>query len=153
VQDLLAVAEQAGIRFEAMYLCDTVGAATPKGIAAAIDGVRGRWPDLDLALHLHDTRGLGLANARVGLQMGVRRFDSSVAGLGGCPFAGNRSAAGNVCTEDLVYLCAEDGFDTGIDLGRLIECAHLAERIVGRPLPGKIKQAGAFKRRPSETIA
>lgn len=149
VQDLLRVADDAGIRCEALYLCDTIGAATPRGVASAIDGVRNRWPDLELALHLHDTRGLGLANAQVGLQMGVRRFDASVGGLGGCPFAGNRAAAGNVCTEDLVYLCAQEGFETGIDLERLIECAHLAERIVGRTLPGKIKQAGAFKRRPS----
>jgi hydroxymethylglutaryl-CoA lyase len=106
-----------------------------------------------LALHLHDTRGLGLANAHVGLQMGVRRFDSSVAGLGGCPFAGNAAAAGNIATEDLVYLCQEEGFETGIDLDRLIDCALLAEQIVGRTLPGKIKYARAFKRNSSSPSA
>ena len=146
VQDLLSLVEETGIRFEAMYLCDTIGSASPKGVAAAIDGVKTRWPELELALHLHDTRGLGLVNAHVGLQMGIRRFDSSVGGLGGCPFAGNAAAAGNIATEDLVYLCAQEGYDTGVDLDRLIDCALLAERIVGRALPGKIKHAKAFKR-------
>jgi hydroxymethylglutaryl-CoA lyase len=153
VHDLVALAEEVGIDLEAMYLCDTIGAASPRSVAAAIDGVRTQWPDLELALHLHDTRGLGLANAHVGLQMGVRRFDSSVAGLGGCPFAGNAAAAGNIATEDLVYLCQEEGFETGIDLDRLIDCALLAEQIVGRTLPGKIKYARAFKRNSSSPSA
>jgi hydroxymethylglutaryl-CoA lyase len=153
VQDLLSLGEEVGIDLEAMYLCDTIGSASPRSVAAALDGVRTRWPNLELALHLHDTRGLGLANAHVGLQMGVRRFDSSVAGLGGCPFAGNAAAAGNIATEDLVYLCEEEGFETGIDLDRLIDCALLADRIVGRTLPGKIKHAGAFKRNPSNSSA
>jgi hydroxymethylglutaryl-CoA lyase len=154
VRDLLLLAEETDMTFEAMYLCDTIGSASPRTVAAAIDGVRSRWPELDVALHLHDTRGLGLANAHIGLQMGVRRFDSSVAGLGGCPFAGNAAAAGNVSTEDLAYLCAEEGFETGIDLDRLIDCALMADRIVGRTLPGKIKQARAFRRTPaSQSVA
>lgn len=140
VRDLLVLGEEARIAFEAIYLCDTIGTATPHTIRQAIDAVRTQWPDLALALHLHDTRGTGLTNAYVGLQMGVRRFDSSVGGLGGCPFAGNKAAAGNICTEDLVYLCHEEGFETGIDLEKLITCSHMAERIVGRKLPGKIKE-------------
>jgi hydroxymethylglutaryl-CoA lyase len=78
--------------------------------------------------------------------MGVTRFDSSVACLGGCPFAGHQGAAGNVCTEDLVFMCDELGIATGIDLDALIECAKLAEDIVGHPLPGSVMKGGTLKR-------
>jgi hydroxymethylglutaryl-CoA lyase len=139
VQDLMTLGEECDLSFETMVLCDTIGVASPNGIARVIDAVRDRWPELDVALHLHDTRGMGMANALVGLQLGIRRFDASVAGLGGCPFAGNTAAAGNICTEDLVYLCHEEGFETGIDLSKLIACGLMAEEIVGRRLPGKIK--------------
>ena len=84
-----------------------------------------------IGLHLHDTRGCGVANAYAGLQVGVDQFDSSCAGLGGCPFAGHRGAAGNVCTEDLVFMCEEMGISTGVDLERMVECAQLAEEIFG----------------------
>lgn len=141
VRDLLEVAETSGMAFEAIYLCDTIGSATPHNVRSAIDAVRTRWPEFELALHLHDTCGLGLANALVGLEMGIRRFDASVGGLGGCPFAGNRGAAGNICTEDLVYLCEAEGYETGIDLDRLVACSFMAEAIVGRRLPGKIKES------------
>ena len=77
--------------------------------------------------------------------MGISHFDSSVAGLGGCPFAGHRGAAGNVCTEDLVSMCDEMGIETGIDLEALIACAHLAEDIVGHPLPGSIMTGGSLR--------
>src|SRR5438105_4016397 len=108
--------------------------------------LRERWPELDIALHLHDTRGMAIANAYAGLEMGVTRFDSSVAGLGGCPFAGHQGAAGNVCTEDLVFLCDELGIKTGIDLDALIDCARLAEDIVGHPLPGSVMKGGTLER-------
>lgn len=153
VQDLLLLGQETGMAYEAIYLCDTIGSASPNSVRAAIDAVRTQWPDLELALHLHDTRGLGLTNAHVGLQMGIRRFDTSVAGLGGCPFAGNTAAAGNICTEDLVYLCEEEGFQTGIDLAKLIECGLMAERIVGRKLPGKIKEAHSFRRNNNHRMA
>src|SRR5262249_42964688 len=81
-------------------------------IKRVVGAVRERWPDLRLNLHLHDTRGLGLANAYAGLTMGVASFDASVAGLGGCPFVGHKGAAGNVCTEDLVFMCEEMGIAT-----------------------------------------
>ena len=89
-------------------------------IKRTVGALRERWPDLDVALHLHDTRGLAIADAYAGLEMGVTRFDAAVAGLGGCPFAGHAGAAGNVCTEDLVFLCEEMGIKTGIDLDALI---------------------------------
>ena len=86
--------------------------------------------------------------------MGVTRYDSSVAGLGGCPFAGHRGAAGNVCTEDLVFMCEEMGIETGINLDALIECGKLAEDIVGHPLPGSIMRGGSLRKlRASLTAA
>jgi hydroxymethylglutaryl-CoA lyase len=87
---------------------------------------------------------MGIANAQAGLEMGVAQFDAAVAGLGGCPFAGHAGAAGNVCTEDLVFLCEEQGIATGIDLDRLIAAARLAEEIVGHPLPGSVKLGGSL---------
>ena len=96
--------------------------------------------------HLHGTRGLGIADAYAGLEMGVDHFDASVAGLGGCPFAGHRGAAGNVCTEDLVFMCEEMGIASGVDLERLIEVARLAEEIVGHPLPGAVMHGGSLAR-------
>ncbi len=93
--------------------------------SSALSGSCGKpGPILRLALHLHDTRGTGLANALMGLQMGIDSFDSSCAGLGGCPFAGHKGAAGNICTEDLVFMCEEMGIETGIDLDALIDCAR-----------------------------
>ena len=80
------------------------------------------------------------------LEMGVDMFDACVAGLGGCPFAGHKGAAGNVCTEDLVFMCEEMGIETGIDLDKLIDCARLAEEIVGHPLPGSVMKGGSLKR-------
>ena len=78
--------------------------------------------------------------------MGVDRYDASVAGLGGCPFAGHKAAAGNVCTEDLVFMCEEMGIRTGIDLERLTDCARLAEDIVGHPLPGSVMRGGTLNK-------
>jgi hypothetical protein len=88
----------------------------------------------------------GVANAYAGLEMGITKFEAAVAGLGGCPFAAHKGAAGNVCTEDLVFLCEEMGIDTGVNLDALIACARLAEDIVGHPLPGSIKQGGNLAR-------
>ena len=113
--------------------------------AQLVGKVRERFPELTLALHLHDTRGMGIANAYAGLEMGISIFDSTVAGLGGCPFAAHKGAAGNVCTEDLVFMLDEMGIETGIDLDRLIEVAQLAEDIVGHPLPGSVKMGGSLK--------
>src|ERR1700742_512640 len=88
---------------------------------------------------------MAIANAFAGLEMGVTRFDAAVAGLGGCPFAGHQGAAGNVCTEDLVFMCDEMGIETGIDLDALITCANLAEDIVGHPLPGSVMKGRSLK--------
>jgi hydroxymethylglutaryl-CoA lyase len=152
VGQILDVAKEHGVTLKYVTLADTMAWATPLAIKRVVGAIRDRWPDLDLALHLHDTRGMAIANAYTGLEMGVKRFDSSVAGLGGCPFAGHQGAAGNVCTEDLVFMCDEMGIKTGIDLSALIECARLAEDVVGHPLPGSVMKGGSlqkYRHRPS----
>ncbi len=123
-------------------LSDTMAWATPDRIKRTVGAVRERYPDKEIHLHLHDTRGMAVANAYAGLEMGVASYDSAVAGLGGCPFAGHAGAAGNICTEDLVFLCHEMGIETGIDLDALIEASKIAEEVVGRPLPGKVAKGG-----------
>ncbi len=138
VGHLLSMADEAETRLEGVALADTVGLGTPQKIEKVVGAVREKWPDLRLGMHLHDTRGTGLANAWAALRLGVDYFDTACAGLGGCPFAGNTGAAGNICTEDLVFMCEEMGVATGIDLERMIECAHLAESIVSHQLPGKM---------------
>jgi hydroxymethylglutaryl-CoA lyase len=142
---ILALAERHGIELDYLSLADTMAWATPEAIRRVVGAVRERYPDVALALHLHDTRGMGIANAYAGIEMGIAHFDSAVAGLGGCPFAGHAAAAGNVCTEDLVFMCNEMGIETGIDLEALIECARLAEDIVGHPLPGSVMKGGSLK--------
>jgi isopropylmalate/homocitrate/citramalate synthase len=134
------------IPFPAFYLADTMGWANPNEIQRRIGAVRELVPQARIGLHLHDTRGLGGANVFAALQMGVDLFDSSVAGLGGCPFAAHKdgSASGNVCTEDMVFMCQELGIETGIDLERLIEAARLAPRIIGRTLSGHAMHSGSL---------
>jgi hydroxymethylglutaryl-CoA lyase len=127
-------------------LADTMGWANPAQIKRVVGAARERWPAVHFTLHLHDTRGTGVANVYAGLQMGIDTFDACVGGLGGCPFAGHAGASGNVCSEDIVFMCQEMGIDTGIDLERLIDCARLAEGLVGHPLPGKVMQGGTLQK-------
>jgi hydroxymethylglutaryl-CoA lyase len=144
VGEMRAIARDHGEELSLIGLGDTMAWATPERIRRVVGAVQDANPDVALSLHLHDTRGLGLANAYAGLQMGVAHFDAAVAGLGGCPFAAHAGAAGNICTEDFAFMCAEMGIETGIDLEKLIECAILAEEIVGHPLPGKVKTGGSL---------
>jgi hydroxymethylglutaryl-CoA lyase len=150
LDDGMAIAKEAGATITLFSLADTMGWATPARIERVLGEVRARYPDQQLSLHLHDTRGLAVANAHAGLKMGVTRFDSTVGGLGGCPFAGQKGAAGNICTEELVLLCEEMGIRTGVDLDRLIEVGRMAEEIVGHTLPSELIHAGsldAFRRK------
>ena len=144
VQQLLDLAEEADITIEVLSLADTMAWATPGGIHRVVGAVRNKYPELELSLHLHDTRGMGIANAYAGMQMGVKIFDAAVAGLGGCPFASHSGASGNVCTEDLVFMCHEMGIETGIDLEKIIASGLLAEDIVGHPLPGSVMKGGSL---------
>jgi hydroxymethylglutaryl-CoA lyase len=128
-------------------LGDTIGVGTPLQTRDIVKAFLSEFAAPQLALHLHDTRGTALANALVGLELGIRDFDASVAGIGGCPYA--PGAAGNLATEDLVYLLHGLGVKTGVDLDKLIEAGRVAETVVGRPLPGKVHQAGPRVLRPA----
>ncbi|MDH3452117.1 MAG: hydroxymethylglutaryl-CoA lyase [Gammaproteobacteria bacterium] len=126
--------------FSAVSLGDTTGMATPPLVAAAVEAIRAVAPDLPIALHFHNTRGIGLANVMAGLQLGIDRYESSFGGIGGCPFA--PKATGNICTEDLVYLLHEMGVETGIDLRKLTDIACDVEAAVAHDLPGQVMKAG-----------
>lgn len=144
LSDVFTLAEEAEVKLETIGLSDTMGWATPSQVTRTVGAIRQRYPDQAVSLHLHDTRGMAIANAQAGLQMGVADFDTSVGGLGGCPFAAHKGAAGNLCTEDFVFLCEEAGIRTGVDLDALVEASELAERIVGHPLPGSVRKGGSL---------
>ncbi|HWK48192.1 MAG TPA: hydroxymethylglutaryl-CoA lyase [Stellaceae bacterium] len=125
-------------------LADTVGYAHPAQIKSMVRAVRAAIGDRLTGLHLHDTMGLGLANALAGLEEGIRNFDAALAGLGGCPFA--PGASGNIVTEDLVFMLESMGFDTGIDLDRLLAArAVLGAGLPAEPLHGQLAKAGIPK--------
>jgi hydroxymethylglutaryl-CoA lyase len=146
LQEAQARAAELGLPVDTVGLMDTMGWANPLAIKRLVGMVRDRWPALDVYLHLHDTRGTGIANFVAALEVGITRFDTAVGGMGGCPFAEHKGAAGNVCTEDAVFICQEMGVETGVDLDRLIEAAQLAETILGADLPGKVKRGGNLAR-------
>lgn len=120
-------------------LGDTVGVGTPGQTERIVEEMAERIPLEKLALHMHDTRGTALANALVGLAKGITTLDASVGGLGGCPYA--PGASGNLATEDLVYMLDGLGIRHGVDLERLVGVAELAQRLVGRELPGRTFRA------------
>ncbi|MBL8381527.1 MAG: hydroxymethylglutaryl-CoA lyase [Burkholderiales bacterium] len=121
-------------------LGDTTGMATPPVVTRTVEAIRARFPEAIIALHFHNTRGIGLANVMNGLALGVREYESSFGGLGGCPFA--PGATGNICTEDLVYLLHECGYETGIDLDKLAAVARRVQEVMGRDLPGQYMRSG-----------
>ncbi|GHO90476.1 hydroxymethylglutaryl-CoA lyase [Reticulibacter mediterranei] len=123
-----------------VVLADTDGAAAPLQIEQTLSLVRERFPEIILGLHLHNTRGMGLANAFAGLRSGVTLFESSLGGIGGCPFAPN--ATGNISTEDLVHMLHEMGFHTGIDLDQLIAEGRKLPAIVGHHLASQVAKVG-----------
>lgn len=137
-----------GRQLPQLFLADTMGWANPESIKRRVAAVRDLAPDARIGLHLHDTRGMGAANFYAGLEMGIDLFDSSVAGLGGCPFASHsiHTAAGNICTEDMVLMCHEMGIETGIDLDKLVAASLYAEEMIGRTLNGKVMHAGSLQK-------
>jgi len=123
---------------EEINLADTTGMATPYSVRNLIKGVKKRFPDVRISLHLHDTRGLGLANMFSGYEAGIRTFDVCAGGLGGCPFV--KGAAGNVPTEDAVNMFETLGIRTGIDLKAICDVVAVLENALGRKLPGRMKR-------------
>ena len=124
-----------------LSLGDTTGMATPPVVTRTVEALRKNFPEAVIALHFHNTRGIGLANVMNGLALGVREYESSIGGLGGCPFA--PGATGNICTEDLVYLLHECGYETGIDIEALADVARQVQGVMQRDLPGQFMKAGA----------
>ena len=143
VRNIASFLHQSGVT--RLSLGDTSGMATPVLVQQRCRVLRDSIPDLEIALHFHNTRGLGLVCAYVGLREGITRFESSIGGLGGCPFVPD--ATGNISTEDLVYMLEESGIQTGIDISRLVEAAQLAQQTVGHGLPGQVMKAGPRLRR------
>jgi hydroxymethylglutaryl-CoA lyase len=126
-------------------LCDTTGMANPAQVERLCAGLTERWKGAELTLHFHDTRGMGLVNVLAGLNAGIDRYDASLGGLGGCPFA--PGASGNVCTEDMVHMLDAIGCDSGVDLDALLACAARLPQLVGHDVPGQIGKAGKWDRR------
>ncbi|MFZ3322143.1 MAG: hydroxymethylglutaryl-CoA lyase [Usitatibacter sp.] len=132
---------EAGI--DGISLADTTGMANPHQVGELTGRVLGEFPPPDetfYTLHFHNTRGMGLANVVAGIEAGVRSFDGSVSGLGGCPFA--PGATGNICTEDMVNMLEDMGYDTRVDLAKLLAVARRIPMVVGHDVPGQVMKAG-----------
>lgn len=128
-----------------LSLADTTGMANPKQVFDTCLEVSNKWPSKQLNLHLHNTRGMGLANVLAGMKAGVTSFDAALGGLGGCPFA--PGATGNICTEDTVHMLKGMGIETKINLDKLIEAAMLLKEYIGHELPGQVIKAGKSSKR------
>lgn len=140
VGNLAAQAQRAGVG--ELALGDTIGVATPWDVRRLTERVRLEAPDVFLRMHFHDTRGAGLANVAAAVEAGVDVIDASCGGIGGCPFA--PAATGNVATEDVVYMLERAGFDTGIDLDRMIATAKWLEGVLGHAVASSLSKAGTF---------
>ena len=133
------------IGVQGVTLCDTTGMADPAQVERLCSDLLARHPQVVFTAHFHNTRGMGLANALAALKAGIDRFDASLGGLGGCPYA--PGASGNICTEDLVHMFERMGLNTGVDLHRLLACAASLPDLLGHDVPGAILKAGTSDRR------
>ncbi len=123
-----------------LTICDTTGMAHPAQVARLCDQLQRDFGALQLTLHFHNTRGMGLANLLAAVQQGITRFDGSLGGLGGCPYA--PGATGNICSEDALHMLQAMGYDTGVDLDRLLPVARQLPHVVGHEVPGQLAKAG-----------
>jgi hydroxymethylglutaryl-CoA lyase len=123
-----------------LCLCDTIGTATPLRVVDLVQEVQANCPDVPIGVHMHNTRGSGLASILAAMQVGVEDFDASIGGLGGCPFA--PGASGNVATEELAYMCGDMGIETGLELSRLLTAAQFVEDLIDRQLPSGLLRSG-----------
>jgi len=130
----------AGLGVRGITLCDTTGMAYPSQVQALSQRVRDAFPQLQLTLHFHNTRGMALANTLAALQAGIDRFDASLGGLGGCPYA--PGASGNVCMEDLIHMLQLMDYDTGMDLDRVLAASAQLPGLIGHETPSQILKAG-----------
>jgi len=139
--DVLAIARRFadhGVR--GITICDTTGMAHPVQVQRMVEALQAQLPHTQLTLHFHNTRGMGLANILAAVQAGITRFDGSLGGLGGCPYA--PGASGNVCSEDAIHMLDAMGYDTGMDVTKLIQLARQLPQIVGHEVPGQVAKAG-----------
>jgi len=143
VLDLIQQFLDTGI--QGVTLCDTTGMANPEQVRRLCETALSRWPKVPFTLHFHNTRGMGLANVVAAIGTGMCRFDASLGGLGGCPFA--PGATGNVCTEDMVHMLEQMGYNTTVELDALIEIARDLPAIVGHDVPGQVMKAGKADRK------
>lgn len=141
---LTLIEQQLALGVEGITLCDTTGVANPAQVAALCRQVLERFPGVPFTLHFHNTRGMGLANALAAWQAGITRFDASLGGLGGCPFA--PGATGNVCTEDLVHMFEQMGVATGVNLPALLDISATLPELIGHETPGQVVKAGSADR-------
>jgi hydroxymethylglutaryl-CoA lyase len=125
---------------EGLCLSDTTGMAYPSQVRAITSRFLERWPETELTLHFHNTRGMGLANVLAAVEEGASRIDASLGGLGGCPYA--PGATGNICTEDTVHMLELTGYDTGVNLEALLACSRQLPMLLGHDVPGQIAKAG-----------
>jgi hydroxymethylglutaryl-CoA lyase len=130
----------ADLGVQGITLCDTTGMAHPAQVRALSERASQAFGALELTLHFHNTRGMALANTLAALDAGIVRFDASLGGLGGCPYA--PGATGNVCTEELVHMLELDGYDTGVNLAAVLDAAALLPGLIGHDVPSQILKAG-----------
>ena len=121
-------------------LCDTTGMAFPTQVSSLVRDFRARFPALETTLHFHNTRGMGLANVLAAIDAGADRFDASLGGIGGCPYA--PGATGNVCSEEIVHALELMGYETGVDLAAVIAAAGRLPALIGHDIPSQIVKAG-----------
>ncbi|MFL5273721.1 MAG: hydroxymethylglutaryl-CoA lyase [Anaeromyxobacteraceae bacterium] len=137
---LWAAERYLALGMDGITLADTTGLAHPRQVHALVTTFRQRFSAVPLTLHFHDTRAMGLANVLAALDAGASRFDASLGGIGGCPFA--PGATGNICTEDLVHMLEACGIATGVDLDRLLAVARELPALLGHDIPGHVVRAG-----------
>ena len=130
----------ADLGVQGVTLCDTTGMAYPSQVHALVAACKARWPELGLTLHFHNTRGMALANTLAAIDAGADRFDASIGGLGGCPYA--PGASGNACTEEIVHALQCMGYDTGVDLEQVVAAARALPALIGHAVPSQIAKAG-----------
>ena len=130
----------AAVGVRGITICDTTGMANPAQVQAVCEAAQSKYPHLQWTLHFHNTRGMGLANALAAVNSGINRFDSSLGGLGGCPYA--PGATGNICSEEMVHMFDLMGFDTQIDIDALLACSKDLQSLIGRTLPSQLLMAG-----------
>ena len=141
LEEVIAWADRfADLGVRGLTICDTTGMAHPAQVSRLCEVLRIRFPGLQLTLHFHNTRGMGLANVLAAAQQGIDRFDGSLGGLGGCPYA--PGASGNICSEDAIHMLEAEGYDTGVNLENLLPVAQALPTIVGHEVPGQVVKAG-----------